>query len=125
MEQAVKEKLKAIVGKDNFTDSLIDLIAYSKDASEFKHRPDAAVWPNSAEEVSSILKLATEEKFPVVARGAGTSLAGLTVPDRGGLILDMGRMDKILEINIEDRLVVVQPGVVYDDLDKALKPIGV
>jgi glycolate oxidase len=124
MKQETKAKLRAIVGQDNFTDSLIDLIAYSKDASEFKHRPEAAVWPSSREDVASVLKLANEERFPVVARGAGTSLAGLAVPEKGGLIMDMCRMNKILEINIEDRLVVVQPGVVYADLDKQLAPHG-
>jgi len=124
MDEKIKGAIKAIVGKDNFTDSLIDRIAFAKDASEFKHRPDAAVWPLTREHVAAILGLANEEQFPVIARGAGTSLAGLAVPQRGGLIMDMGRMDKILEINIEDRLVVVQPGVVYADLDRKLAPHG-
>lgn len=124
MEPRIKESLKEIVGQENFTDSLIDLIAYSKDASEFKHRPDAALWPTHTEQISAILKLANKEKIPVIARGAGTSLAGLTVPQQGGLILDLGRMNEIIQINIEDRLAVVQPGVVYDDLARALEPHG-
>lgn len=124
MEPGIKESLRQIVGEENFTDSLIDLIAYSKDASEFKHRPDAAVWPVNKEQISAILKLANKEKFPVIARGAGTSLAGLAVPQQGGLILDLGRMDQIIEISIEDRLAIVQPGVVYDDLARALAPHG-
>jgi glycolate oxidase len=124
MKPDVKRRIKEIFGPENFTDSLIDLIAYSKDASKFKHRPDAAVWPTTKEQISAVLQLANQEKFPVVARGAGTSLAGLAVPQHGGLILDLGRMDKILEIKIEDRLVVVQPGVVYADLDRALSPHG-
>ncbi len=124
MDDAIKQSLKEIVGEENFTDSLIDLIAYAKDASEHGHRPEAAVWPTSTEEVSAILKLANREKFPVVARGAGTSLAGLAVPEQGGLILDLGRMDKIIEISIEDRLAVVQPGLIYAELDRALSPHG-
>jgi glycolate oxidase len=116
--------LREIVGEENFTDSLIDLIAYSKDASEFKQRPDAAVWPVNRDQISAILRLANKEKLPVIARGAGTSLAGLAVPQEGGLILDLARMDQIMEINIEDRLAIVQPGVVYDDLDRALAPHG-
>ena len=124
MEQRVKESLREIVGEENFTDSLIDLIAYSKDASEFKQRPDAAVWPLNRDQVSAILKLANKEEFPVIARGAGTSLAGLAVPLKGGLILDLARMDQIIAINIEDRLAIVQPGVVYDDLARALAPHG-
>ena len=124
MDAKIKQSLKEIVGEENFTDSLIDLIAYSKDASEHQHRPDAAMWPVSTEQVVDIMKLANQEKFPVVARGAGTSLAGLAVAERGGLILDLGRMDKIIDINIEDRLAVVQPGVIYADLDRALSPYG-
>jgi len=124
MKSEIKQHLKDIVGPENFTDSLIDLIAYSKDASEFKHRPDAGVWPTSTEQISAILRLANQEKFPVIARGAGTSLAGLAVPHQGGLILDLGRMNKIIEISIEDRLAVVQPGVVYADLERALAAHG-
>jgi len=124
MKPEIKQQLKDIVGPENFADSLIDLIAYSKDASEFKHRPDAAVWPTSTIQISAILKLANQKKFPVIPRGAGTSLAGLVVPQQGGVILDFGRMNKILEIRIEDRLAVVQPGVVYADLERALAPHG-
>ena len=124
MNPEIKQHLKDIVGSVNFTDSLIDLIAYSKDASEFKHRPDAAVWPTSTKQISAILKLANQEKFPVIARGAGTSLTGLVVPQQGGVILDLGRMNKIIEIRIEDRLAIVQPGVVYADLERALAAHG-
>ncbi len=124
MDTTIKQSLRDIVGPENFTDSLIDLIAYSKDASEHRHRPEAAVWPVTTEQVSAIMKLATKEKFPVVPRGAGTSLAGLAVAEKGGLIMDLGRMDKIIGIHIEDRLAVVQPGVIYADLDRALSPYG-
>ena len=124
MDTTIKQSLKEIVGAENFSDSLIDLIAYSKDASEHQHRPDAAVWPVDTEQVSAIMKLASREKCPIVPRGAGTSLAGLAVPEQGGIILDLGRMDKIIDISIEDRLAVVQPGVVYADLDRTLSPYG-
>jgi glycolate oxidase len=124
MDKKTKRLLMDIVGEDNFTDKLIDLISYSKDASEHRHRPDAAVWATTTEKVSAILKLANAERFPVIARGAGTSLAGLAVPEKGGVVLDMGRMNKIIEINIKDRLAIVQPGVVYATLERALTPNG-
>ncbi len=124
MDSKIKGLLRGIVGANGFTDSLIDLISYSKDASEFKRRPDAAVWPETTEQVAKILELADRERIPVVPRGAGTSLAGLTVPQRGGLVMDLGRMNKILEVNIVDRLAVVQPGVVYASLDKVLSAQG-
>ena len=124
MDEKIKQALIGIVGKEDYTDSLIDMIAYSKDASEFKHRPDAAVWATTTEQISAILKVANREKFPVTARGAGTSLSGLSVPERGGVVLDLGRMNKIIKISIEDRLAVVQPGVVYASLEKVLAPHG-
>ncbi len=122
MEDKIKKALIDIVGEENYTDNLIDLISYSKDASEHRHRPDAAVWPATAEEISAILKLANKDRFPVVPRGAGTSLAGLAVPEKGGVILDLGRMNKIISVSVTDRLAVVQPGVVYADLERALAP---
>ncbi len=122
MEDKIKKALIDIVGEENYTDNLIDLISYSKDASEHRHRPDAAVWPATAEEISAILKLANKDRFPVVPRGAGTSLAGLAVPEKGGVILDLGRMNKIISVSVTDRLAIVQPGVVYADLERALAP---
>lgn len=124
MDHTLKQALIGIVGQANFTDSLIDLISYSYDASDHDHRPDAALWPTCSEEVSRILQLADRYRFPVIPRGAGTGLAGGAVPISGGIILDMSRMNKIIEIRIPDRLVILQPGVVYDDLEKALAPYG-
>ncbi len=124
LDDTIKQALIDIVGQENFTDHLIDLVSYTYDASDHDHRPEAAVWPTTAEQVSKILILANEQRFPVTARGAGTGLAGAAVPTRGGLVLDMCRMNKILDIRIADRLAVVQPGVVYADLEKALAPHG-
>jgi glycolate oxidase len=70
------------------------------------------------------LKLANEHRIPVIPRGAGTGLSGMAVPAEGGIVLDMSRMNGILEIRVEDRLAVVQPGVVYQDLQNALLPHG-
>lgn len=124
MNEEIRNSLARIVGNENVTDRLIDLVSYSYDASDHAHRPDGAVWVSSTEEVSRILKLANEHGFPVIPRGAGTSLTGAAVPAAGGVVLDLCRMNKILDIRISDRLVVVQPGVVYADLEKALAPLG-
>lgn len=124
MNEQTKEKLREIVGETNFTDQLIDLVSFSSDATEHSHRPEAAVWPVSTEQVQAIVELANAEGFAVVARGAGTGLSGSAVPVVGGLVLDLSRMDKILDLNIGDRVAVVQPGVVYADLEKALAPHG-
>jgi len=100
------------------------MVSYSYDSSDHDHRPAAAVWPTSAEQVSRILQMANEERFPVTPRGAGTGLAGAAVPCRGGLVLGLCRMAEIRDIRIPDRLAVVEPGVVYADLEKALAPHG-
>ncbi len=124
MRDTLKKALIDIVGASNFTDALIDMVSYSYDSSDHDHRPAAAVWPTSAEQVSRILQMANEERFPVTPRGAGTGLAGAAVPCRGGLVLDLCRMAEIRDIRIPDRLAVVEPGVVYADLEKALAPHG-
>ena len=118
------QKLIEIVGKDHFTDQLEELVPYSYDASMNVHRPDAAVWPESTEHVAEIVKFANEHRIPIVPRGAGTSLSGGVIPIRGGIIVDLSRMNRILEMSIEDRYVRVQAGVVCDDLNRALAKHG-
>jgi len=124
VDQTIKRALKQIVGEENYTERLIDLVSYSYDASDHCHRPEAALWVVHADQVSQILKLANEHGFPVIPRGAGTSLTGAAVPASGGLVLDLCRMNRILDIRIQDRLAVVQPGVVYADLEKTLASTG-
>ncbi len=124
MDESIKKKIIDIVGEENSTDSLIDLISYSYDASDHSSRPELAIWPKSASEISRVLMLANEEGFPVIPRGAGTGLAGGAVPLKGGLVIDLCRMNRIKEIRIQDRGVVLEPGVVYADLQKALEPYG-
>lgn len=122
MEEKIEKELIDIVGAERYTAHLIDLVSYSYDASEFTSRPDCAAWPETTDEISRILALANQEGIPVAPRGAGTGLSGLSVPLKGGIILDLTRMNRILRISIPDRLAVVQPGVVYDDLQRALEP---
>jgi glycolate oxidase len=124
MEENIKSALKEIVGADCFSDQLIDLVSYSYDASDHDHRPEAAVWPVNSEQICRIMRLAHENRLAVIPRGAGTGLAGGAVPVRGGLVLDLCRMNKIVALRIVDRSVVVQPGVVYADLENALAPHG-
>jgi len=124
MEDRIKNGLIDIVGQANFTDRLIDRVSYSYDASEHHHRPDCGVWAESAEQISHILQLANRHRVPVIPRGGGTGLTGMAVPQRGGIVLDLNHMNRILRISIEDRLAVVEPGVVYADLEKALDKHG-
>ncbi len=118
------ERLIEIVGRDHCTDQLEELVPYSYDASMNVHRPDAVVWPESTEQVASVVRFANERKIPIVPRGAGTSLSGGVIPIKGGIVIDLSRMNQILEISIENRYARVQAGVVCDDLNRALAKHG-
>jgi glycolate oxidase len=117
-------KLKDIVGDENVTDNKADLYVYGSDASVHSKLPDAIVRPHTTKEIQKILRYANTHKIPVTARGAGSGMSGQTVPLAGGIILDMKRMDKIIEICPEDVLCKVQPGVINDELNRILKPYG-
>jgi glycolate oxidase len=124
MQERMKQELIKIVGEENYTERLIDMVSYSYDASEHFHRPSCGVWPETAEQVSEIMRLANREGIPVIPRGSGTGLSGMAIPAKGGIVLDLSHMNKILKISIEDRLAVVQPGVIYETLERALSPYG-
>ena len=120
----VVKQLTKIVGKENVLAELKDLIAYSYDATPRQEMPDVIVFPRNTADVSAIMKLAHREKLPVVPRGAGTNLSGGTVPFKGGIVLEISRMNRVLEINTANRRVVVEPGVVNLDLQNMLAPLG-
>jgi glycolate oxidase len=118
------EKLKGIVGKENVSDDIADLYIYGSDASVHHSLPSVIVRPKTIEHVQKIMRYANKDKIPVVPRGAGSGTSGHTVPIDGGIILDMKQMNHIIDIAPEDMLVRVEPGVVDDDLNRALKPLG-
>lgn len=122
--EAAWAELRAAAGEQNVTNQRIDLISYSYDASEHFGRPQVGVWATDTGQVSRIMQWAQQHKVPVTPRGAGTSLSGMTVPAAGGIVLDLARMNRILALRVEDHLAIVQPGVVYADLQKALAPLG-
>lgn len=119
----ITEELREIVG-ERFSVSSSELYCYSSDASQVKGMPDYVVRPESTEEVSRIVKLAFEHEIPVTARGAGTGLAGGAVPVKGGIVLDLSGMNRIIEIDMDNLQVVVEPGVIQDTLNDVLKPYG-
>lgn len=120
----IAKNISEIVGEGNVTTSLVDLIAYSSDASIDSGMPNIVVWPTSTEQISKIVKLANKYRFPIIPRGSGTGLSGGAVPKYGGVILDLSRMNKILEINTQDLQVLVEVGVVADDLNQELAKHG-
>ena len=117
-------ELENIVGLKNVITRPEELYVYSRDSTIFEHSPDVVVIPKTAEQVSEILKLANREKIPVVPRGAGTSASGSPIPIMGGIVLDMSRNDKILEIDSHNLTVEVESGVVCDLLNEELAKHG-
>lgn len=115
------DKLRRIVGRDAVLDRAEDLMLYEYDGGVDRGRPEWVVFPQTAEQVQAVMRLASEKKIPVVGRGAGTGLSGGSIPRQGGIVLGFARMNKILEIDIENRRAVVQPGVVNLDLTKAVE----
>src|SRR3989304_34652 len=124
LSKEVKKELKSIVGADRYLDEKEDLLIYSYDAFMVKSQPEVVLLPVTPEEVSKIMKVATREKIPVTPRGAATNLTGGSVPLRGGIALAFTKMNKILDIDKENRVAVVQPGVVNMDFQKELAKFG-
>jgi len=122
--QAVKDELKAILGEGRYFDNEEDLLLYSYDSFTVQAMPEVALLPVSTDEVSRIMKVAARERIPVTARGAGTNLAGGSVPVRGGIVLVFTKMNRILEIDKANRVAVVQPGVINMDFQKELAKQG-
>lgn len=124
MKESVIKELEAIVGRDRASTEPEDLVVYSLDPHLEEHRPDIVIYPLSTEEVSAIMKVAYREAIPVTARGSGTNLAGETVPIRGGIVLAMTRMNRILEIDPENRVARIEPGVINFDLQQEVEKLG-
>lgn len=124
MRNETKRELRVLLGSERATDRPEHLVAYSYDAYTEEHRPDMVVFPVSTEEISAIMKIADRENIPITPRGSGTNLAGESVPLRGGLVVCLSRMDKILSIDPANLTAIVQPGVINLDLQKTVEKIG-
>ncbi|MCX6008826.1 MAG: FAD-binding protein [Chloroflexi bacterium] len=122
--QDIIKELSKIVGRNNVLFSRRDLLAYSYDATQRQEMPELVVFCHSTAEVSGVMKAAHRKRMPVVPRGAGTGISGGTVPIKGGIVLELSRMNRIIAIDTANRRAVVEPGVVNLDLQEALAPSG-
>jgi FAD/FMN-containing dehydrogenase len=117
--------LSEVVGPERITDRDFDLIPYSRDLSPAKQKlPTHVVLPERKEEIQAILKIANEQNVPIYVRGGGTSHWDAYLAQEPGIMLDMGRMNKIVEINERDLVVTVQPSCTWAKLDKELRKHG-
>ena len=123
MDSALKE-LRQAVGDAYVIDTPEDLIVFEYDGAVDKATPLAVVIPETAQQVSECVKVARRHELPIVARGAGTGLSGGAIAEHGGVVIAMTRMTKILEVDTENRIAVVEPGVVNLDLSTHVAHLG-
>jgi glycolate oxidase len=121
----IVQTLKTIVGKDCVITDETELLVYECDAlTLFKHKPDAVVFATTTEQVAAIVKLARENRIPFLPRGSGTGLSGGAMAIEGGIVIELQRMNKILNVDVENRIAVVQPGVVNLHISQAVSRHG-
>lgn len=121
MEPQIFQKLVDIVGKGHCFRSVEELHCYSYDSSKHSFLPDAVVLPDATDQVSAIMQLADKHMIPVVARGAGSGTTGGALPVQGGIIVSTSRMNKILEVDKDNRIAIVQPGVITGEFQDHLR----
>ena len=129
--ETLKEPLLEIFGERACFNE-IELSLYSRDINvlpdfvmeKINSKPDAVVQPESVEELERLLRFCYENEIPVVPRGAATSGYGGAVPSRGGVVVDFCRLNRVIEINEQEKTVEVEPGVVWNSLDRILNSRG-
>jgi glycolate oxidase len=124
-KRELRQELEAIVGRGAVLSDPDELLVYESDGlTLFRALADFVVFPTSAEHVAEIVKLANREELPFVARGAGTGLSGGCLPAEGGVVISLMRMNRVLEVDYDNQLAVVEPGLVNLHLSWAVGPAG-
>ncbi|HUE76056.1 MAG TPA: FAD-binding protein, partial [Chloroflexota bacterium] len=118
------EKLMRIVGEANVLWDEYDLMVYEYDASIDRSLPEAIVFPTTAEQVAALVRLCNAEHIPYTPRGAGTGLSGGCIPADGGILVGFSKLNRIVEIDLENLRAVVEPGVVNLHISNAVAKDG-
>ena len=114
-----------LLGEDNAYFDEAHKIAYCYDATRKRYAPDGVIFPKDESDVSEILKYCNEHKITIIPRGAGSGFTGGALASSGGIIMALEKhMNKILEIDLENMVAVVQPGVINKDLQKEVEKLG-
>ncbi|HNR92627.1 MAG TPA: FAD-linked oxidase C-terminal domain-containing protein [Dokdonella sp.] len=121
---ALGARLRECFAADEFTLDEAERTVYGYDNSRREALPDAVVFPTMHDQVVALVRICRELQLPLVARGRGTNTTGATVPVAGGIVASFERMNRILAIDADNRIAVVEPGVLNADLQAALKPHG-
>ncbi len=123
-DQSLVQHLQETLGPNKVRTSLEDRIAYSYDGTFEQALPDVAVLPESNDDVVDTLRVAAQHGVPVVPRGMASGLAAASIPFGGGIVLSLTRMNRILEIDQENRTVLTEAGIITVDLEKAVEKVG-
>ena len=121
MDRKIFQNLVAIAGKKHCSNSPEEMHCYSYDSSKQTFLPDAVVRPDTTDQVIAIMQLATRHKVPVVARGAGSGTTGGALPVNGGIVLSTARMNNVLEVDSDNQIAIVQPGLITGEFQNLLK----
>ena len=122
---SLRREMEAVLGPGGVLSDPEELLVYESDGlTLFRALADFVVFPRTAEHVAALVKLANREGIPFVARGAGTGLSGGCLPSEGGLVISLMRMNRVLEVDYENQMAVVEPGVVNLHLSWAVGPQG-
>ncbi len=122
--EGIVARLCDILGPERLMTAPEDCWAYGYDNSRRQALPQAVVFPDHLEQIQAIVRLCNTEAIPLIPRGRGTGTTGATVPDRGGLILSLERMNRLLAIDPANRVACVEPGLTNQELQDALRPHG-
>jgi glycolate oxidase subunit GlcD len=125
VNKEVTAKLRSFLDASRVVEDETELLVYECDGLPlFKNRPDIVVFPRTTEEVAQIVRVANEYRIPFLPRGAGTGLSGGALAVEGGIVIELQRMNRILSVDPENRIAVVQPGVVNLHISQAVAPLG-
>lgn len=122
--ESALRSISQIVGPEHLITEPTKLTDYSSDATKLEFMPDAVALPGTSDEVSRLLLLANKDLFPVIPRGAGSGQSGGALPVNGGLVLAMDRFDRILNIDRDNLIVKVEPGVITAHLQEEVERLG-
>ncbi|MGG4036441.1 glycolate oxidase subunit GlcD [Paenibacillus cisolokensis] len=125
MQSSVKRELLDILGPQGFRDDPETLVTHSYDGTPMlQSLPEAVVYPENTQQVSDVMKVLHRHRIPLVSRGSGTNLCGGTVPLQGGVVMVMHRMNKILEVDMENLTATVQPGLITKTFTEHIESLG-
>ena len=124
ISKSLLNRISGIVGKKYLLTTQKEMVEFAADATKIAHMPDAVAFPENSQQISRILQLATETGFPVVPRGAGTGMSGGATPVRGGVVLAMDRLNRIISVDRDNLIAKVEPGVITLHLQQAVEKLG-